>query len=174
MRVFLRDVRIEDGNLIVKWRNNPSVIRHSIDKTLISEETNKEFFEKNILTERYRQYIVYKIDEQYGAISYPIGTVFLKDCDKINKRCELGIYEGTDIEWDKEAKLSAISMLLSKAFNEFGMHKVYAYVFSDDFDGKNLLSEIGFKEEGLLLSEIVSEDNNYRDIVRMSIFNEVE
>ena len=37
------------------------------------------FFEENVVTGKYQQYIVERIDEQYGVASYPIATAYLKD-----------------------------------------------------------------------------------------------
>ena len=50
--------------------------------------------------------------------------------DYDNKRCELCIFTSSDREWDSTSQSEAIKMLVEKAFNEYGMHKVYSYVFT--------------------------------------------
>ena len=71
---------------------------------------------------------VFPIDEDFPIVAYPIATVYLKDMDYTNKRCELCIFTSTDTEWTPESQSQAIHMLVEKAFNEYGMHKVYSYV----------------------------------------------
>ena len=79
MRIYLRPITLEDGKLIVKWRNTPSVVSHCFDKRAVTEESNKMFFHDFIETGKYKQFIVERIDEDFGVSSYPIATVYLKD-----------------------------------------------------------------------------------------------
>ena len=46
MRVYLRPITKEDGYLIVKWRNTPSVSSHCINKRKITLESNLDFYNK--------------------------------------------------------------------------------------------------------------------------------
>ena len=47
MKIFLRTITLEDGPQIVKWRNDPQVISHSMSKQEITLESNKHFFYEN-------------------------------------------------------------------------------------------------------------------------------
>ena len=62
----------------------------------------------------------------------------------------------------------ATKMLLEKAFNEYGMHKVFSRVFYND--GIEMLKAAGFTLESVLKSEVMI-DGEYHDIYRLSIFN---
>ena len=156
MRIYLRPITLEDGAMIVKWRNSVDVSRHCFDKTYI--ETGK-----------YRQFIVERIDEDFGVSSYPIATVYFKDFDKINHRCELCIFTSNDQEWNTESQSIAIKLLLKKAFSEYGIHKVYTYVFAENTDEIALMKRAGLIEEAFLKSEAVNCKGDYVDIVRMTI-----
>lgn len=92
MRIFLRPVTINDGTMIVKWRNSAHVSSHCFNRNPITVESNADFFNAYIETEKYRQFIVERIDEDFGVASYPIATVYLKDIDTINHRCELCVF----------------------------------------------------------------------------------
>ena len=129
------------------------------------------FYEKNVVPGYYQQYIVERIKEQYEAASYPIATVYLKDIDRNNRRCELCIFTSDDEEWNTESQAIAIKMLLKKAFDELKMHKVYSYVFYKFIDEAELLNKAGFTTEVILKSEAVDEDGHYEDVVRFSIIN---
>ena len=169
MKIFLRPITEKDSANIVKWRNSDKVRCHCMTKTSITEESHLQFYRDNILTGRYKQFIVERIEEETGLASYPIATVYLKDIDKENKRCELCIFTSNDIEWDAEGQSIAIKMLLEKAFNEYGMHKVYSYVFSIYPEEIELLKNSGFVIETILKEEAVNEKGEYEDIIRLCI-----
>lgn len=170
MRIFLRPVTEQDGAHIVKWRNSDKVKKHCMTKTPITEESNQKFYKENILTGKYKQFMVERVEEGTGVVTYPIATIYLKDMDYGNKRCELCIFTSNDVEWDNEGKRLAIEMLLSKAFNEYGIHKVYSYVIYNVNESVELLKSAGFTIESIQKSEAVV-NNEYVDIIRLCIFN---
>lgn len=170
MRIFLRPVRIEDGSNIVKWRNSNKVKDHCFDKGQVTLESNRSFYNAYIETGKYKQFIVERVDEDFGVSSYPIATVYLKDMDSSNHRCELCIFTSDDQEWNTESQKIAIKQLLKKAFEEYGMHKVYSYVFRKNNDEIELLIKSGFHEEAVLEAEAFDGNGNYVDVLRMSVF----
>ena len=172
MKIHLSPITEQDGELIVKWRNSEKIKEHCFSKKDISIESNKKFFNENILTGKYKQYIVYRIEEQYGVAAYPIATVYLKDMDYENKRCELCIFTSDDEEWNSDSQSIAIKMLIDKAFHEFKMHKVYSYVIENNRDEVELLKSAGMVEEARLMQESVSSKGEYENIIRMCIIND--
>jgi RimJ/RimL family protein N-acetyltransferase len=170
MRIYLRPITEEDGSLIVKWRNEPSVSSHCLNQKPITLESNLEFFRSKVKTGQYLQYIVERVDEDYGVVSYPIATVYLKDIDPTNKRCELCIFTSDDQEWNTESQSIAVKQLLEMAFQELDMHKVYSYVFNKYLDEAELLKRAGFTTEAILKNEAIDSEGNYQDIVRFCIF----
>ena len=171
MKIFLRPITENDGMNIVKWRNSDKVKNHCMTKAPITLESNQKFYRDNVLTGKYRQYIVERIEEETGLVSYPIATVYLKDIDNENKRCELCVFTSDDVEWQAEGQSIAIKMLVDKAFEEFGMHKVYSYVFYKYSDEVDLLKSAGFSVETILKEEALTEDGVFEDVVRLSVFN---
>ena len=169
MKILLRPISLQDGVHLVKWRNDERVINHCLSRSTITEESNKEFFEKNVLTGKCKQFMVERLNEDFPMVAYPIATVYLKDMDYTNKRCELCIFTSTDTEWEPESQSMAIHMLVEKAFNEYGMHKVYSYVFYKFPDEVELLKNAGFSSEAILKEEALNADGKYEDIVRLSI-----
>lgn len=143
-----------------------------MDKTPITEESHLEFYRNFIETGKYKQFIVERIEESNHVASYPIATIYLKDFDNNNHRCELCIFTSSDEEWRESSQRIALSMMLKKAFSEYGMHKVYSYVFSKHSDEIALLKTAGFEEEAVLKEESFNLDGEYEDIIRMSIIND--
>ena len=170
MRIFLRPITEKDSGNIVRWRNSPKVRSHCMSKTPITEESNLQFYKEKVISGKYKQFIVERIEEETGLASYPIATVYLKDIDNENKRCELCVFTSNDVEWMAEGQSIAIKMLLEKAFHELGMHKVYSYVFYKYSDEVELLKSAGFSVETILKEEAMNEKGEYEDIVRLCAF----
>lgn len=171
MHIFLRPIEEKDGPSIVRWRNDPEVLRHCLDKTHITVESNREFFKANVLTGKYKQFIVECLDEVTGVCTYPIASVYLKDMDYGNQRCELCIFTSSDVEWCPEGQVIAIEMLVNKAFKEYAMHKVYSYVFKKYPDEVELLRKAGFSVEATLQAEAKNENGEFEDLIRMAKLN---
>ncbi len=169
MRIYLRPITLADGETIVKWRNTRHVSSHCFNKKPITVESNIAFYKEFVETGKYKQFIVERIDEDFGVSSYPIATVYLKDFDKVNHRCELCIFTSDDQEWNTESQSIAIRLLLEKAFTEYKMHKVYTFVFADNKDEVSLMKRAGLQEEAVLVQEAVDSEGNYVDVLRMTI-----
>ena len=172
MKIYLRCATKEDGPKIVQWRNAPSVSNHCFNKTKITIESNEAFFNSYVATGKYKQFIVERIDDDFGVVSYPIATVYLKDIDTTNKRCELCVFTSDDEEWNSESQIIAIKQLLSISFEDLKMHKVYSYVYCFNKDEVDLLISAGFRHEATLSKEAIDNNNNYCDVYRMSILND--
>lgn len=168
MRIILRPVTLEDAPHLVKWRNDENVINHCLSRETITIESNREFYYKFVETGKYKQFMVECIVDNYPVI-YPIATVYLKDMDYTNKRCELCIFTSTDTEWESKNQSIAIKKLIEKAFNEYGMHKIYSYVFYKFPDEVELLKNAGFTMEAVLKDEALNAEGKYEDLVRLSI-----
>ena len=172
MRIYLRPISLDDGATIVKWRNCKDVSSHCFDKTPITVESNAVFYKTFIETDKYKQFIVERIDEEFGVSSYPIATVYLKDFDRVNHRCELCIFTSDDQEWNTESQSIAIRMLLEKAFSEYDMHKVYTFVFAANEDEVALMERSGLQKEAALKQEAIDSNGDYVDVLRMMIMAE--
>lgn len=72
--------------------------RHCFSRKTVTEESSRIFFEENVVTGKYQQNMVERIDEQYGVAPYPIAMVYLKNIDNYNKRCVLCIFTSDDGE----------------------------------------------------------------------------
>lgn len=169
MQIFLRPISESDGPNIVRWRNDPDVLSHCLDKAHITEESNLAFYKANVETGKYKQFIVECVESYSGVCTYPIATVYLKDMDYGNKRCELCIFTSSDVEWNPEGQTIAIEMLVEKAFKEYGMHKVYSYVFSKYPEEVDLLTKAGFEIEATLKGEAINEKGEYEDLIRLCV-----
>jgi len=173
MKVYLRPISINDTQQLILWRNSEKVREHCFSKKKITEESHKKYYEDFIVSGRNKQFIVERVDEEFGQASYPIATVYLKDIDVENRRCELCVFTSNDEEWIEESQILAIKMLLDKAFCEYNMHKVYSYVFKR-FPGEiQLLLNSGFEIEAEFKKEAVNYSGQYEDVLRMCVLRDI-
>lgn len=171
VKIALRKITLNESPYIIKWRNNPETLKNCIDRRLLTEESNRVFFEENVASGKYIQYIVDKAAEGFeGIASYPIASVFLKNIDTINNKCELGILPSDDTDWDDVGKEMAIRALRDIAFSIYRMNKVYAHVFADVREEIEVFKKAGFVHEAYLESEVLEDEGKYRDIVRLKSF----
>lgn len=169
MKIYLRPIQESDGRLIVKWRNTPNVAKHCFNREPITEESNREFYRSEVLTGHYKQYIVERQEETFGVASYSIATVYLKNIDNTNHRCQLCVFTSDDEEWNSESQVIAVRMLLKIAFNELEMEEVYSYVFVKYADEVDLLKKVGFSIESKEERMENSQCNQVEDVYRMVI-----
>lgn len=171
MRVYIRPIKESDGANIVKWRNSEKVQKDCMTKAPITLESHMQYYRDKVLTGKNIQFIVERIEEETGLAAYPIATIYLKDVDNENHCCELCVFTSSDVEWEPESQILATKMILDKAFNEYGMHKVYTRTFYNE--GIEMLKGAGLTLEAVLKSEVMI-DGEYKDIYRLSIFNPEE
>lgn len=170
MKIYIRPITLNDTPLILKWRNTPAILEHCFTKEPITEESHSRFFQENILTGKYKQFIVERIDDDFSIISYSIATIYLKDIDNLNHRCQLCLFTSSDSEWNHKSQILAIKLVLEKAFNEYGMHKVYSYVLEKYQNEADILLQAGFKKECQLINESLDNKGQYENVIRLSIF----
>lgn len=144
MNVILREVKPEDGKYIVAWRAADNVKKHCMDKAPITIESNEKFFNDNVLTGKYKQFMVECVVEEY-PVTYPIATVYLKNIDCKNNCCELGMFTSDKGEWNDEVKRNALTQLLKKASYDYKMRTVYTDVIVGNADELELMQSVGFK-----------------------------
>lgn len=169
MNVYIRPITEDDTELILQWRNSDFVRSHSLTKAPISRESHLKYFKEKVLTGLVKQYIVECIEPNTGVVTYPIATIYLKDFDKENHRCELCVFTSNDAEWVEESQIIAMKMLIQKAFDEFGIHKIYSHVFCRFPEEVKLLEEVGLKIECTLKEEAKGMEGDYEDLYRMTV-----
>lgn len=84
--VRLRPIADADTDLIVKWRNTPSVVQNFIFRQTFTPEMHRSWLATKVATGQVVQYII--IDK---ADDKPVGSVYYRDIDNHNRSAEYGI-----------------------------------------------------------------------------------
>jgi len=163
-RIFLREVEEADLDSIVKWRNDPEILRKLFSYLPLCKVKQRKWYEK-YLDDDTQQIFIIEVKEQ----KTPIGTIGLTNIDYKNQRAELAIMIGEKDHWGRGLGEEALNLLVKFAFNEMNLRKIKALVFSDNDKAIKLYEECGFKEEGILREEIFKK-GKFKDVVVMSLF----
>ncbi len=161
--MLLRPLVPEDAPYMLEWMKDPQVNRFfRFDKNSVTLESCKKFIQ-NSFTEKQRHYAITD-DGEY------MGTISLKNISKDNKSAEYAIALRRTSQ-GKGLGTKASRALLSIAFNELNLNKVYLDVLSDNTIAKGLYEKVGFKKEGTLKQHIFI-DNQPRDLDLYGILKE--
>lgn len=139
-QVTLHTVQPEDYEFLVRNLNNPKV-RHAGYETV-----RAPVFEDDIVT---------KVDASNHHIflasreGEPVGSASIKNIDLEGRKAELSYWIAPESQGNGYAT-EAADLCLTHAFDELGLHKVWARTVGDNEASKRILEKLGFQQEGIL------------------------
>lgn len=166
-RIILREIEEGDLNSIVKWRNDPDILRWLFSYSPLNETKQRRWYEKYMADDTQQTFIIEVKEEKI-----PIGTVGLTNIDYKNQRGELTIIIGEKNYRGRGLGGECLNLLVKFAFNEMNLRKIKTLVFSDNEKAIKLYEKCGFVEEGVLKGEIFK-DGMYKDVLIMGIWREI-
>ena len=164
--VSIRPITEADTDKIVKWRNAPSVMEHFIYRTPLTAEDHLNWFRSRVQTGKVAQFVI--VDGDNGE---EVGSVYLRDIDMENKKCEYGIFIGEDSCRGKGIGSAAAKLALDYAFGELGLNRVFLRVFVDNLRAIKSYENAGFVCEGKFRDDVIIGGKAY-DMVFMGILRE--
>ena len=168
-RVVLRPLSLEDTDSIVRWRNADFVKKNLYTQDELTSEQHIEYFHRFVETQKVIQFI---ISVQENDLSLDIGTTFLKNIDKHNKKAEYGVFIGEKDALGKGFGKIATKLTLDYAFISLDLNRVYLSVFADNVSAIKAYEKSGFFVEGKLIQDHLRCDG-YADVIIMGITREM-
>ena len=145
--IYLRELQEKDAGLMLEWMHDPDV-QKGFKKNMMSASIGDAiaFCEKSKIPNRVRQgddlhFAIVNDKDEY------LGTVSLKAIDLDNRTAEYAIAIRKAAQGRGVATI-ATGIVLKKAFKEYGLHRVYLNVFSDNERAIELYERCGFRFEG--------------------------
>lgn len=166
-QIYLRPITDseEDTNHIIRWRNSDGVRPYFIYQKPFTIEGHKQWLEKEIFSGKGFQFIVCKIEDDT-----PIGCTYLRDYDKVSRKAEYGFFIGVEEEKGKGIGKDMLTTTMEFAFEELGLHKLYARAFANNMPSVKSFLSCGFEQEAYLRDEEYI-NGEYRDIVFLAKIN---
>lgn len=160
--VTLRPITDADTDLIVKWRNTPSVVQNFIFRQTFTPEMHRSWLATKVATGQVVQYII--LDNADGK---PVGSVYYRDIDNHNRSAEYGIFIG-----EESARGKGLGTETARLFTDFGfaglhLHRISLRVLAENTAARRSYEKAGFVQEGVF-RDMELLDGAYRDVVFMA------
>lgn len=155
--VSLKTLDSDYLHLVYKWRNDPDLMAFYGLSPIISIEKTQEEIKTNKALKNRLYFIILTPKKD------PIGMVWLKRLDWINRHCEINCMIGEKNHRSKVFGPEAIFLLLLFCMNELNLHKVYAKILEFARESHDLVTRAGFKKEAIL-RKMVFQDGKYWDL----------
>ncbi len=168
-KITLREIKIEDTENIVKWKNNKNVKKNFCIQEDLTAEIHNKWFKDKVLTGQVKQFIIQ--DDELGM---EVGSTYLRDIDKKNKKAEFGIFIGEDLARGRGIGSKSVELTVKYAFEELKLHKVFLRVFSGNIPAIKSYEKAGFQYEGTAKDDILLPNGEYQDVIFMAIINKGE
>jgi UDP-4-amino-4,6-dideoxy-N-acetyl-beta-L-altrosamine N-acetyltransferase len=164
-QIYLRPVTEEDADLIVAWRNKPSVKKYYIYQGEFTREGHLKWFRTMKESGRACQMmIVDKNDDR------PLGVVDIKDIDRAHQKGEYGIFIGDEAARGRGIGTEAAKLMIQYGFKELGLHRIYLRALASNKQAIRSYEKAGFKQEGYLCDDVCI-NGEFVDVVWMAIVN---
>jgi UDP-4-amino-4,6-dideoxy-N-acetyl-beta-L-altrosamine N-acetyltransferase len=163
-RIILREIEEDDLNSIVKWRNDPDILRWLFSYSPLNKTKQIRWYEK-YLDDYTQQTFIIEVKEE----KIPIGTVGLTSIDYKNQIAELGVLIGDEGWQNKGMGKEALDLLIRFVFDEMNIRKIKATVFEENIPAIRLYKSCGFVEEGALQKEVYK-NGEFKSVMVMALF----
>lgn len=146
IRVYLRAFEIDDHVQIHQWRNDRDIARNFGGMPLFSSSLNEKrwvedkIFDKNSVSCA----ICLKKTKEF------IGCIFLNDIDYHNRSGHVPVFIGNKKYWGKGYATEARILMLTYAFFDRGLNRIWAKVLEDNQGALKMLEKSGYRREGIL------------------------
>lgn len=100
-----------------------------------------------------------------------VGNIYLREIDWISRNAQLGVFIGATDEKSKGYGQSAIRQLLSYAFCDLGLKKIYVHVLADNAEAIRAYEKCGFRVEGQLKNHAFKK-GEWKDLIVMGVCSE--
>lgn len=163
IQAILRDIKLDDLEKVLKWRNQESIRNVMFNDSLISWEKHLDWYKNLQQNNR-------KISKIFHVNNTDYGVLNINQIDFESNKCEWGFYIG-ESNSPKGMGLLLGYTSLEYIFLTLGIRKLCAEVIETNKVSCNYHEKLGFKLDGILRKHI-KRNNRYEDVYVYSIFDE--
>ncbi len=142
--ICLRPIRPDDTDWVIAWRNSEHVRNNFLYQEQITASDHEKWMREMVGTGKVVQWIIYVSDGDM-----PIGSVYLRDIDKENRKCEFGIFIGDKVDCGRGYGTEACNLATKYAFETLGLSKVYLRLKSENIAAMKVYERAGYVTEGV-------------------------
>ncbi|MGY6037513.1 UDP-4-amino-4,6-dideoxy-N-acetyl-beta-L-altrosamine N-acetyltransferase [Aeromonas sp. AE23HZ002T15] len=157
---ILRDIKEEELDLMLSWRNEPKVRRNMYTQHVISPEEHYSWW-VSMQDRKDQIYYMYEYEEQ------PCGIAAFNNLDLKNENSAWAFYSSPSAPKGTGTRMEYL--MLEQAFITLNLYKLYCEVLSFNKSVISLHQKFGFEVEGIFREQHII-DCKYIDIHRLAIF----
>lgn len=159
--IHLRDVQVQDRDMLLHWRNLPEVAKYMYTDHIITPEEHDAWFQRmpHDSTRRFWIIVCDGID---------VGLVNIYGLDHQNRRCDWAFYVADPSARGKGVGSFVEYSILCYAFDELGLNKLCCEVLDFNEAVVSMHKSFGFQQEGLFREHIIKNGQPF-DVVALSI-----
>lgn len=163
-RLNIRKIERSDIPYLVKWGNNHAHIKFFHGYLPKNESEGNKWFQRSLLDKSREDFVICATEE--GGNKYPVGMLGLTNIDDTNRKAEYYIVIGNE-EFLRRgiAYRTSSEMIKATCFKGFELNKVYVRVDKENYPAQKLVEKLGFRKEGIMLSDIALENGTFADMV---------
>jgi len=155
----LLEIKDSELDLMLSWRNAPSVRANMYTRHEISSSEHKSWWSR-VKDASDQIYLMYEFRGE------PLGIVAFNQIDSLSKNSSWAFYASPDAQKGIGTRMEFLA--LEYSFEDLGLHKLYCEVLEFNESVINLHKKFGFKIEGILREHHFYEDR-YLDIYRLAL-----
>lgn len=140
-KLELKKIKKDDLRQIIKWRNDPDIIKFNTQFFLLNMEYQKKWFEEITENDSKSKMFVFKFDNKIVGI----GGLIHYDC--LNKSADIAIILGEKKIRGKGLGSRALEMLVEYGFKHMKLHRIGADIFEYNKISLKLFEKLEFKKE---------------------------
>lgn len=161
MQYKLKRITENELETLMNWRMREDISDMMFTDVKLTMETQRKWYEKVKADPTQIRWIIFADD-------VPIGSMYLTDIDRNNKRCESGWLVA-----EKEYRSLKLAMALQQnmldfAFDVLGLNRVYGQIIDDNPGVLRLVKLCGLDQEGTLRQH-VCKNGKFHDVFCVGI-----
>lgn len=151
--LLFRTITENDTDDLLRLRNNSNVKKNFIYRCDITKEEHLNWVRNTVNSGKAIQFII--IIKEHNK---PIGSVYIRDIDKKNKKAEFGIFIGDESEHGKGYGKQASKFMVRYFFEVMKYNILTLRVLNNNTAAIRCYKSVGFKQIESSLQEIKIED----------------
>ncbi len=146
-KVYLRPMTAADTAKIVTWRNKEFVRKNFIYQKLFTEEGHMAWIREQVEPGRVVQFIICVKDGKavQGGKDRGIGSVYLRDIDRVAGTAEYGVFIGEEEALGRGYGTAAAKLALDYGFETLRLQKIFLRFLEDNIGARKSYEKAGFR-----------------------------
>jgi len=148
-KVSLRAVSRSDLPLLMEWRNQESFRQYFREYRELNMEHQENWFSKFVVGDDRTIMFSVVLNDAPHTLAGCCGLCYINWADR---NADLSLYIGHQNAYIDQEGLAeeACRLLFSYGFGELGLHKIWTEIYEFDTPKKDLYTQLGFHQDGLL------------------------